>query len=68
MLISKMYKLRLKSDTSHVNNKKGLSNSVSKNSKILVVEKRICTSVFIEQVGNYFSDNVIKAAAKSVLK
>lgn len=49
-------------------NKKALRNSVSKQSKISVVEKRICASVFIEQVGNHFSDNVIKAAAKLGLK
>lgn len=63
MLISKMYKLRLKSVIPH-GKKHSITNSVSKQSRISVVEKRTYVSAFIEKVENYFSDNVIKAAAK----
>lgn len=66
MLISKMYKLRLKSVIFH--EKKSTQQHTFLNNPKLVVEKRIYSSVFIEQPENSFSDNVITATAKLGLR
>ena len=48
--------------------KKHSTADFSKQSRISVAEKRIYSSVFIEQPENSFTDNVIKATAKLGLR